>query len=83
MAQMKLVPERIHQNNNEVGKVPELQRWAQQGGNVTVAYKQNRLVMFDSDLLHETAPIRFKRGYTKRRINITLLFGKACGIQRQ
>ena len=67
---------------NEVRKGPELQRWARSGGNVTVPYKQNRLVMFDSDLLHETAPIRFKRGYSKRRINITLLFGSACGNQR-
>ena len=60
----------------------ELQRWARQNGSADVPYKANRMVLFDSDLLHETAPLRFKKGYKNRRINVTLLFGKACGVQR-
>src|SRR5258706_2268410 len=43
---------------------------------VTVPYRANRAVVFDSDLFHETDTIRFKPGYENRRINITLLFGR-------
>lgn len=42
---------------------------------VNVPYRQNRAVIFNSDLLHATAPLRFKPGYENRRINITMLFG--------
>jgi len=44
-------------------------------GKVTVPYAQNRVVMFNSDLFHETDTIEFKPGYQNRRINITMLFG--------
>ena len=40
-----------------------------------VRYRRNRAVIFDSDLLHETARYRFGGGYRGRRINLTLLFG--------
>jgi tetratricopeptide (TPR) repeat protein len=43
---------------------------------VTVPYRANRAVIFDSDLFHETDVINFKPGYENRRINITLLFGR-------
>ena len=42
---------------------------------VTVPYRANRAVIFDSDLFHETDRISFKEGYQNRRINITLLYG--------
>ncbi len=42
----------------------------------TIAYRCNRAVIFDSDLFHETDKIDFKDGYTDRRINITLLYGR-------
>jgi Flp pilus assembly protein TadD len=41
-----------------------------------IPYRNNRAVIFDSDLFHETDVIRFKEGYENRRINITLLFGR-------
>ena len=44
--------------------------------NVTVPYKQNRAVIFDSHLLHHSGKIQFKKGYKNRRINLTLLFGR-------
>jgi hypothetical protein len=44
--------------------------------NMTVPYKENRLVMFDSALFHKTDDFRFKKGYLNRRINLTLLFGR-------
>jgi hypothetical protein len=40
-----------------------------------VTYKANRMVMFDSQLFHETDKIKFKNGYQNRRINLTLLYG--------
>ena len=43
---------------------------------VTVPYRANRAVIFDSDLFHETDVISFKPGYENRRINVTLLFGR-------
>lgn len=43
---------------------------------ITIPYRANRAVIFDSDLFHETDTIRFKPGYQNRRINITLLFGR-------
>ncbi len=43
--------------------------------NVTVPHKQNRAVIFDSALFHQTDKYMFQRGYENRRINLTLLFG--------
>ncbi len=43
---------------------------------VNVPYRQNRAVIFNSDLFHATAPLSFKPGYENRRINITMLFGR-------
>ncbi len=45
--------------------------------NVTVPYKGNRMVLFDSSLYHRTDKLRFKPGYANRRINLTFLFGSA------
>lgn len=43
---------------------------------VTVPYRANRAVIFDSDLFHETDTIDFKDGFLNRRINMTMLFGR-------
>jgi tetratricopeptide (TPR) repeat protein len=43
---------------------------------VTVPYRANRAVIFDSDLFHETDLIDFKNGFLNRRINVTILFGR-------
>ncbi len=40
---------------------------------VTVPYRSNRAVIFDSNLYHRTDSIRFAPGYENRRINITML----------
>lgn len=42
---------------------------------ITVPYRANRAVIFDSDLFHKTDRISFKPGYLNRRINITMLYG--------
>lgn len=43
---------------------------------VTIPYRQNRAVIFNSDLFHETDRISFREGYENRRVNITFLYGK-------
>ena len=40
-----------------------------------VPYNENRAVIFNSNLIHETDKFEFKEGYENRRINITMLFG--------
>lgn len=62
---------RYNQRTNEIKRflenAPE--------GSVTVPYRTNRAVMFNSKLFHKTDDFHFKNGYENRRINITLLFG--------
>ena len=41
-----------------------------------VPYNENRVVIFNSNLIHETDRYEFKEGYENRRINITMLFGR-------
>jgi tetratricopeptide (TPR) repeat protein len=43
---------------------------------ITVPYRANRAVIFDSNLFHKTDVIRFADGYENRRINITMLYGR-------
>ena len=43
---------------------------------ITVPYRANRAVIFDSDLFHETDRIDFRPGYLNRRINVTMLYGR-------
>ena len=42
---------------------------------ITVPYRQNRAVIFNSNLFHETDRLAFKSDYESRRINVTLLYG--------
>ena len=47
----------------------------QDNGKIVVPYGENRIVLFNSNLFHETDTIDFKQGYENRRINVTMLFG--------
>jgi hypothetical protein len=40
-----------------------------------VPYRQNRCVMFNSDLFHGTHEVHFKPGFENHRINVTMLYG--------
>lgn len=51
--------------------------------NVTVPYKENRAVIFDSALFHTTDKFMFEKGYTNRRINLTLLYGEMQKRQKE
>ena len=41
-----------------------------------IPYNENRIVLFNSNLIHETDKFEFKEGYENRRINVTMLFGE-------
>lgn len=43
---------------------------------ITVPYRCNRAVIFDSDLFHRTDDFVFADDYRSRRINLTMLFGR-------
>ena len=40
-----------------------------------IPYLENRIVIFNSNLFHETDRYKFREGYENRRINVTMLFG--------
>jgi len=42
---------------------------------IVVPHRQNRVVIFNSDLFHKTDDYHFRPGYENRRINVTLLYG--------
>lgn len=63
---------------NNAGNEPNVLAWLKQQGAqaVTIPYRCNRAVIFNSDLFHATDRISFKEGYENRRVNITLLYGR-------
>ncbi len=44
-------------------------------GSLRIAHKQNRAIIFNSDLFHATEAVHFRPGYENRRVNITMLYG--------
>ena len=42
---------------------------------IRIPHRQNRAVIFNSDLFHRTDDIRFRDGFENRRINVTMLYG--------
>ena len=44
-------------------------------GFIRVPHRNNRIVIFNSTLVHESDAFTFKAGYKNRRINFTFLFG--------
>jgi hypothetical protein len=61
--------------NGEAGPIREFLLHSK-ARSVTVPYRANRAVIFDSNLFHETDRMHFKPGYENRRINVTLLYGR-------
>jgi hypothetical protein len=43
---------------------------------LTIPYRENRAVLFHSNLFHKSENINFREGFENRRMNVTLLFGK-------
>jgi hypothetical protein len=46
-----------------------------------VPFRENRCVLFDSSLIHVTDELHFRPGYENRRVNVTLLYGRARSLQ--
>lgn len=46
-----------------------------QAQTIRIPHRQNRMVLFNSSLFHETDEFHFGNAYPERRINITMLFG--------
>lgn len=63
---------------NNARNEPKVLAWLKQEGAeaVTIPYRCNRAVIFNSDLFHATDRISFKEGYENRRVNIALLYGR-------
>jgi hypothetical protein len=43
---------------------------------IRIPHRQNRVVIFNSDLFHRTDDVRFRAGFENRRINVTMLYGQ-------
>lgn len=52
---------------------PFLQR--RRARRMTIPYRQNRAVIFNSDLFHASDAVHFQPGYEHLRINVTMLYG--------
>ena len=61
-------------NNDEKRIREELKK--SKGNTKLIPYNENRAVIFNSNLFHESDSYEFKEGYENRRINVTLLFGR-------
>jgi hypothetical protein len=61
-----------------IGDTPSSQAYVKRMGGkpVTIPYRSNRAIVFSSALFHETDHMAFKDGYTNRRINLTMLYGR-------
>ena len=62
--------------NNRPGVLEAFMNESEQ---VRVPHRCNRMVMFNSNLVHKTDAFRFRPGLTNRRINVTMLFGDRRG----
>ena len=67
-------------NNNEKRIREELKK--SKGKTKIIKYNENRAVVFNSNLFHETDSYEFKEGYKNRRINVTILFGRREGSRK-
>ena len=60
--------------NNNLSRIQEELRKSNCDREV-IPHRENRMVIFNSNLFHETDEYHFKEGYENRRINVTMLFG--------
>ena len=59
------------------GKLAVINSYLQQrkARSVRVPYKQNRAIIFNSDLFHATEAVYFRPEYENHRVNVTMLYG--------
>jgi tetratricopeptide (TPR) repeat protein len=70
----------FYQYNNESERLAAYVR-VHDAKRVRVPHRANRCVLFDSSLIHITDEMHFRPGYENRRVNVTLLFGRARTIE--
>ena len=73
----KLPPENSDFNYyNSVDNSPGIRKMLKDNNvdNMVIPYKENRAVIFNSQLFHETDDFEFNESYENRRINITFLY---------
>lgn len=46
-----------------------------QARRMVIPYRQNRAVIFNSDLFHASDMVHFRPGYENLRVNVTMLYG--------
>lgn len=63
---------------NSTAFQPKIREFLKQSGAspVRVPYRENRALIFNSDLFHESDTCAFRDDYESRRINITFLYGR-------
>ena len=61
--------------NNNLSRIQEELSKSNSGREI-IPHRENRMVIFNSNLFHETDKYYFKEGYENRRINVTMLFGR-------
>ena len=49
---------------------------------VRFPYRANSALIFSSDLFHKTDKVEFKPGYTNKRLNITMLYGRRKDVNK-
>ncbi|WP_326939571.1 tetratricopeptide repeat protein [Actimicrobium sp. GrIS 1.19] len=65
------------------GDEAQIRRFLSASGarSIRVPYRENRCVIFNSTLFHETDRFAFNDAYEDRRINVTLLYGKGLKMR--
>eukprot|EP00939_MAST-03C_sp_MAST-3C-sp1_P000699 g699.t1 len=64
--------------NTKAG-LPKMNEFLKDSDVVKIPYRQNRMVMFNSNMFHYSDAYKFRPGYSNRRINLTFLFGSRQG----
>jgi hypothetical protein len=64
----------FHTYNGRSDAIGSLLRYKQARA-VKIPYRENRAIIFNSDLFHASDGLHFRSGYTNRRINVTMLYG--------
>ena len=66
---------RFNANKDDQGIQEHIAAYLADAKSLTIPYRSNRAVLFDSTLFHKTDPYNFREGFENRRMNVTMLFG--------
>jgi tetratricopeptide (TPR) repeat protein len=75
-----------YKTNIEKDSPAVLQRimtYLEDANTTTIPYRENRAVMFYSNMFHRSDRFRFKPGYENSRMNVTMLFGQHASQLRE